>query len=54
MKALLASSALLGTIIVTIGIGVGVGYASICGILNAFGRRREKAQAAQLAHTVGD
>ncbi len=54
MKALLASSALLVTILLTIGIGVGAGYAAICGILNAFGHRREKAAAAALAPSIGD
>ncbi len=54
MKALLASSALFLTILTTIGIGVGAGYAAICGILNAFGRRREKTASQALAPSVGD
>ena len=57
MKALLASAALLLTIGLSICIGIGAGYAAICGILNAFnGRREHAAAAAQLAPTptVGD
>jgi hypothetical protein len=57
MRALLASAVLLLTIGLSISIGIGAGYAAICGILNAFGNRRDKAVAtAQLAPhpTVGD
>ena len=57
MKALLASAALLLTIGLSICIGIGAGYAAICGILNAFnGRRQHTAAAAQLAPTpsIGD
>ncbi len=38
-------------------IGIGAGYAAICGILNAFHGRREAAVAvaqATAVHTVGD
>jgi hypothetical protein len=56
MKALLASTVLLVTIGLAFCIGIGAGYAAICGILNAFGQRREEATAvAQLAPTpTGD
>jgi hypothetical protein len=57
MKALFASAVLLLTIGLAISIGVGAGYAAICGILNAFSDRREKTSAtAELAPTpsVGD
>lgn len=57
MKALFASSVLLLTIFLAFSIGIAVGYAVICGILNAFGHRREKATAAaQLAasSSLGD
>lgn len=57
MKALLASFVLLMTIGLAISIGIGAGYAAICGILNAFSGRREKiTAAAELAPTpsVGD
>ena len=57
MKALLASVTLLLTIGLSICIGIGAGYAAICGILNAFnGRREQTAAAAQLAPTptIGD
>ncbi len=57
MNALVAASVLIVTIGVAICIGIGAGYAAICGILNAFSDRREKAlSAAQAAPlpTVGD
>ena len=57
MKALLASLVLLMTIGLAISIGIGAGYAAICGILNAFsGRRQKTAVAAELAPnpSVGD
>jgi hypothetical protein len=50
MKALLASTVLLLTIGIAFCIGIGAGYAAICGILNAFSGRREKsASAGQIA-----
>jgi hypothetical protein len=57
MKALFALTTLLFTIGVAFCIGIGAGYAAICGILNAFSGRREKtAGVAQVATapTVGD
>ena len=56
MKALLASSIVLATILLTFSIGIASGYAVICGILNAFSHQRDKALAAapQLAPTIGD
>ena len=55
MRALFASVVLLATIGLSFSLGIGAGYAAICGILNAFHDRREKAtSAAQLAPTVGD
>ena len=57
MKALLASSILLATIGLAICIGIGAGYATICGILNAFGSRRAKSEATgqiATAPTLGD
>ena len=57
MKALLASSVLLVTIGFAICIGIGAGYAIICGILNAFGSRREKTETASqvaAAPSLGD
>lgn len=57
MKALFASFILLTTVALAIAIGIGAGYAAICGILNAFSARRDKAVAtAQVAAlpTVGD
>jgi hypothetical protein len=57
MKALFASAILLLTVGLAISLGIAAGYAAICGILNAFNGRREKATAvAQLAPTpsVGD
>jgi len=57
MNALLAASVLMVTIVLAICIGIGAGYAVICGILNAFGGRREKslvAAEAAPAPTVGD
>jgi hypothetical protein len=55
MKALLASTIVLATIGLAFSIGIGAGYAVICGILNAFSHQRDKATAAaQLAPTVGD
>ena len=52
MKALLASSVLLVTILLAFCIGIGAGYAAICGILNAFSDRREKALATAQAAPV--
>lgn len=57
MKALLASSVLLLTIGFAFCVGIGAGYAAICGILNAFsGRRDDTATVAQAtpATTLGD
>ncbi|HEY3930279.1 MAG TPA: hypothetical protein VGL89_18040 [Candidatus Koribacter sp.] len=57
MKALLASSILVFTIGLAICIGIGAGYAVICGILNTFGRRREKDETAgqvATAPSLGD
>ncbi len=57
MKALLALLTLLLTIGLAFCIGIGAGYAAICGILNAFAGRREVAvSVAQAApvHTIGD
>ncbi len=56
MKALLASAIVLATIGLAFSFGIGLGYAAICGILNAFSHQRDKAIAAsaQLAPTVGD
>jgi hypothetical protein len=57
MKALFALITLLFTIGLAFCIGIGAGYAAICGILNAFSSRREKMGAtAQIATapTVGD
>jgi hypothetical protein len=54
MKALFASSVLLLTIALAFCIGIGAGYAAVCGILNAFSGRREKALAtAQAAPVAG-
>ena len=52
MQALLASLVLLLTIGLAICIGIGAGYAVICGILNAFGAQREKRQALAQVVTV--
>ena len=57
MKAILGSMALLVTIAISFSIGIGAGYAVICGILNAFGSRRGDAPAASqvaTAHSLGD
>ncbi len=57
MNALLAASVLIFTIGIAICIGIGAGYAAICGILNAFSARREQALTAveaAPAPTVGD
>ncbi len=57
MNALIAASVLIVTIGLAICIGIGAGYAIICGILNGFSARREKALGAveaAPAPTVGD
>jgi hypothetical protein len=57
MKALLALLTLLLTISLAFCIGIGAGYAAICGILNAFADRRETAPGvaqAAAAHSAGD
>ncbi len=57
MKTLFASTVLLMTIALAFCIGIGAGYAAICGILNAFSGRREQALVASeaaAAPTLGD
>ncbi|HEU5454011.1 MAG TPA: hypothetical protein VFU76_18590 [Terriglobales bacterium] len=53
MKELLVGITILGTIAGSLGLGVGVGYAAIAGILNGFGHRTANAQesAPVLAHS---
>lgn len=50
MKELLVGTTILVTIAASMGLGVGLGYAGIVGILNAFGQRTAK-PAPVLAHS---
>jgi hypothetical protein len=42
LKELLVGITILGTIAASLGLGVGMGYAAIAGLLNAFGSRAAK------------